>query len=1064
MKFKTFLNRGNHHQKKNGELTNQSSTPSIQNHRQYSKNSRRPVDKENQHPQRGRASSSSSKSSSSSSLKRNRYNPSTSINNNYYRDKYHCDSSDTNTNEDIDNTQDYGESCWSVEDNAPSTGSAGRLFESNPTNVKSILSTSDSTIETRASSTLEKTNIRRDDISTSCSTEPKPSQLSAAPPAASTTDTARRGAATIKAKNMNNKKKRQSQARLGISHYGFFRSSRKDDGDSSSDEDDCDEDSNGEREGGAFHYCELVDSPTRGDPKNTNAKDVNTNDITDSTKTNEEEAEDDSNVSEPEERTTSGFDLDKTPNHRNTRTVPAPNNKGTTPSYTTITKNTNDWQSPLNPQHFHSKIASNHNDGRVAQVSDLDSMKGPLKKQRETTGSVPLSHDSTRKDLALFFESNSGPVDVDHYIEQQSANTGPVDVDDFIPYSNTGPVDVDEYINTSNDVEVTTFGGKTTVMFDTYFAGPNVDDEAEAIQPLCGEKEEEFLSRRIRPMKLDNFDTEISDSFLVGGDLETSSTQNIGEYTGNHRRSSKINPTTVANNTASQWQWMRTNHQESLQAVEVKKEKNELTDDAFASWLMNPQHPVQSAELALSDDHPVNHQKQKRHWELDNIQSEIEKDKIKTFVQKEKKKVSIQKPLQKGHRKQVVTLQNKEKKTKKKSLFKSLLKSKSNKQIANKEKVDRPSCEKQGSLSAFSMTPMTGDGENLMSDTTSNKNQNSILAVTATTMTTQSRRLRNFADTNNVNAASSLRNKSMKASTEADHNNVGKKTNSIVSKESPSSIRRCNNKRHGNNSNERTLSNFSLMPMTGDESMDISNQNCFLFNNRERISCQDKNRDEQKERWKCQRLRHELEQQRRIEQHEDKGHKSKPNEHQKQQMWVMGSSTLTFESDVVKEHLNTSMQQTESDINPIVPRALCTRTDVTPHSDITTVVDNTTATVAFASDTSTATASATASSSQRLGEALNTISDHDITRYFFEANFPDDASSSANSPESSSPPLQQQNFYCIRCKERERTHIASPCNHFSYCECCAEEISKEGEEAICLVCNAKNVTFSQVFY
>jgi Zinc finger, C3HC4 type (RING finger) len=49
---------------------------------------------------------------------------------------------------------------------------------------------------------------------------------------------------------------------------------------------------------------------------------------------------------------------------------------------------------------------------------------------------------------------------------------------------------------------------------------------------------------------------------------------------------------------------------------------------------------------------------------------------------------------------------------------------------------------------------------------------------------------------------------------------------------------------------------------------------------------------------------------------------------------------------------------------------------------------------------------------------------------------------------------------CVVCREENRTHIATPCMHFSYCERCARRLSMSGR--ICFVCSRPDVTFSKV--
>lgn len=142
--------------------------------------------------------------------------------------------------------------------------------------------------------------------------------------------------------------------------------------------------------------------------------------------------------------------------------------------------------------------------------------------------------------------------------------------------------------------------------------------------------------------------------------------------------------------------------------------------------------------------------------------------------------------------------------------------------------------------------------------------------------------------------------------------------------------------------------------------------------------------------------------------------------------WVMGKSLLEFDKApaVVKktaEHLPSNFR----DENDIISRASSERT---PHSCITARVDNT--------------------KSQQ-------------GRFELDANCPDE-DSSAQTPDASSPPSLKHNFYCVVCKEKERTHLASPCMHFSYCKHCADILEKNDKR--CRVCNAIADSFSKVLY
>jgi len=110
----------------------------------------------------------------------------------------------------------------------------------------------------------------------------------------------------------------------------------------------------------------------------------------------------------------------------------------------------------------------------------------------------------------------------------------------------------------------------------------------------------------------------------------------------------------------------------------------------------------------------------------------------------------------------------------------------------------------------------------------------------------------------------------------------------------------------------------------------------------------------------------------------------------------------------------------------------------TPHTQATEVIDNTT-------------------------KAKNILSK---TFGAFEPNFPDE-DSTAQTPEASAP-LVHQDFSCVICRKGDRTHLAVPCMHFSFCADCVSELEKKndasGTAMRCLVCNEEVKTFSKVFY
>lgn len=77
-----------------------------------------------------------------------------------------------------------------------------------------------------------------------------------------------------------------------------------------------------------------------------------------------------------------------------------------------------------------------------------------------------------------------------------------------------------------------------------------------------------------------------------------------------------------------------------------------------------------------------------------------------------------------------------------------------------------------------------------------------------------------------------------------------------------------------------------------------------------------------------------------------------------------------------------------------------------------------------------------------------------------EANCADELSS-VSTPEAVMP--SSLKTLCVVCNKRERTHLALPCMHFSYCEDCVAILEKKHVE-YCIVCNEKNITFSKVLF
>jgi len=112
-----------------------------------------------------------------------------------------------------------------------------------------------------------------------------------------------------------------------------------------------------------------------------------------------------------------------------------------------------------------------------------------------------------------------------------------------------------------------------------------------------------------------------------------------------------------------------------------------------------------------------------------------------------------------------------------------------------------------------------------------------------------------------------------------------------------------------------------------------------------------------------------------------------------------------------------------------------------------------------------------------------------VTKAFnaFEPNFLDDeddidndSSTAALTPEAVAPSADAvHDFSCVLCKKSERTHLAVPCMHFSFCGECVSDLERKHEAARvcinddgseknvqmrCLVCNETVASFSKVFY
>lgn len=86
---------------------------------------------------------------------------------------------------------------------------------------------------------------------------------------------------------------------------------------------------------------------------------------------------------------------------------------------------------------------------------------------------------------------------------------------------------------------------------------------------------------------------------------------------------------------------------------------------------------------------------------------------------------------------------------------------------------------------------------------------------------------------------------------------------------------------------------------------------------------------------------------------------------------------------------------------------------------------------------------------------INTVPD-------FDPYFPDE-DSTAQTPEALAPTTHD--FSCVICKKGERTHLAVPCMHFSFCGDCVSILEKRpGGTIRCTVCNEQADKFSKVFY
>jgi Zinc finger, C3HC4 type (RING finger) len=70
----------------------------------------------------------------------------------------------------------------------------------------------------------------------------------------------------------------------------------------------------------------------------------------------------------------------------------------------------------------------------------------------------------------------------------------------------------------------------------------------------------------------------------------------------------------------------------------------------------------------------------------------------------------------------------------------------------------------------------------------------------------------------------------------------------------------------------------------------------------------------------------------------------------------------------------------------------------------------------------------------------------------------------AASPSTDISTLSSQNTMppCAICYKGERTHIAAPCMHFSFCNTCVAQLVKQEASPSCPVCFEPNVSFRAV--
>jgi hypothetical protein len=83
-----------------------------------------------------------------------------------------------------------------------------------------------------------------------------------------------------------------------------------------------------------------------------------------------------------------------------------------------------------------------------------------------------------------------------------------------------------------------------------------------------------------------------------------------------------------------------------------------------------------------------------------------------------------------------------------------------------------------------------------------------------------------------------------------------------------------------------------------------------------------------------------------------------------------------------------------------------------------------------------------------------------LETFGFNVDVPEDESL-ADTPQAAAP--STLDFSCVTCKGSERTHLAVPCMHFSFCGDCAGKL-KGNQARRCPVCNEEVEKYSRVFY